>query len=92
MAQSSSNLPTSDAPSAFLELLPAKAYVPPQANAETGDPFMKSRAEDQAMPTEDNIKAATKKRRSSSTSTASSVASNNDRDKWGFLPLAELEE
>jgi len=90
MSLPSRHLPERSNSSQSIPLLPAKAYIPPSAQASTDstNPLIHAHVGDEAMPTEDEIKDATTKPRSSSTSTASS----NDDEKRGVLPLADLKE
>ncbi|MCJ1273122.1 hypothetical protein MMC21_000911 [Puttea exsequens] len=87
----------------FLELLPAKAYIPPdntparQAQLKPRGPLIDTSTKGEVMPTEDMILAQVTaiKRRSSSTSSASAASRSSishEGDKNVFLPLADLEE
>ncbi|MCJ1483339.1 hypothetical protein MMC06_003506 [Schaereria dolodes] len=66
----------------YLELLPATTYTPPSPRGRfVAHPY------GNAMPTQEEIIAATRGRRSSSISTVSSVTSSTDGDKRRYLEL-----
>lgn len=86
-------LPIKAQPSSFLQLLPAKAYIPletAKATTELDSAMVDAHPRDPALPTAEEIKAAMDtKRRSSSTSTLASIGSS-DGSKKTFLPLAPM--
>lgn len=83
-------LAEANASSKFLEMLPAKAYVPPKSRNEPSPNCLAEKHLNNSDVTSEDGNTPAKKRRSSSTSTVSSTATC-DGTKKAFLPLALID-